>query len=163
VIGLFDLKVRRYNPVASGATIEGASAVSPDGGWLAYQSDRSGVMEVYVERFPDRSRRQRISVAGGYAPRWSPDGRELFYLGLGGRRVIAVPVTTKPDFALGKEVELFSGSFLINGPGHRPFDVFPDGKRFVLIKSDDDEEAASSHIIVVQNWSEDIRRQLRAR
>jgi serine/threonine-protein kinase len=161
VIGMFDVKTGRLEPVAPGAAIEGASAVSPDGGWLAYQSDRSGVMEVYVERFPDRSRRQKISVAGGFAPRWSPDGRELIYLAPGGR-LISVPVTTKPDFTAGKEVELFSGVFLPQGPGNRPLDVLPDGKRFVLIKSNDDEEH-SSRIIVVQNWTEEIRRQLRPR
>jgi hypothetical protein len=119
-------------------------------------------MEVYVERFPDRSGRQKISVAGGFAPRWSPGGRELFYLAPSGRRLISVPVTTKPVFAAGQEVELFSGSFLSQGPGNRPLDVMPDGKQFVLIKSDDD-EAASSQIIVVQNWTGDIRRLLRPR
>jgi hypothetical protein len=126
---------------------------------MAYQADRSGAMEVYVERFPERSGRQKISLAGGYAARWSRDGRELFYLGAGGRRVLAVPVRLQPTFEAGKEVELFKGNYLMNGPGHRPFDVMPDGKRFILVKNaEGTPDSSAQEIIVVQNWAEELKR-----
>ena len=54
--------------------------VSPDGRWLAYMSDESGALEVYVQRFPDGGGRQRVSTSGGTRPIWGPDGRELFYV-----------------------------------------------------------------------------------
>ena len=58
--------------------VEVHPAVSPDGGWMAYTSLRSGGPEVYVERFPDLGERRLISTDGGRLPLWSPDGRELF-------------------------------------------------------------------------------------
>ena len=72
---------------------ETRAAVSLDGEWIAYESDRSGRLEVYVERFPDLGDRQLVSTDGGQQPHWSADGRELFYLGApGADRLMAVPV-----------------------------------------------------------------------
>ena len=158
-IGFLDLPSGRYQPPGASPLIEGAVNMSPDGRWMAYQSDRSGNMEVYVERFPERTGRQKVSLNGGYAARWSRDGKELFYVGAGGRGVKAVPVRTQPSFDPGQEVELFRGTYLVNGPGHRPFDVMPDGKRFVLIKTADGTDGfAAPEIVVVQNWVEELRR-----
>ena len=54
--------------------------MSPDGRWVAYNSNESGTWEVYVARFPDFTSRRRVSIAGGVQPKWRGDGKELFYL-----------------------------------------------------------------------------------
>ncbi|SVB97970.1 uncharacterized protein METZ01_LOCUS250824, partial [marine metagenome] len=81
--------------------IEGHPIISPDGQWLAYHSDVSGRQEVYVQRFPTLGDRQQISTAGGRAPLWNPDGRELFYRSVDGRQVMAVSVTAGETFTAG--------------------------------------------------------------
>ena len=53
---------------------------SPDGKWLAYRSNESGRMEVYVASFPGAAVRRQVSIDGGDQPQWAPDGRQLFYL-----------------------------------------------------------------------------------
>ena len=57
---------------------------SPDGKWIAYQTTESGQFEVYVQSFPEPGAREQISTGGGSQPRWRPDGKELFYVGLDG-------------------------------------------------------------------------------
>ena len=68
---------------------ESSPSVSPDGLWIAYQSDKSGRSEVYVQRFPTGGKESLISQRGGRAPRWSLDGRELFFLALDGMLMTA--------------------------------------------------------------------------
>ncbi len=98
---------------------------SPDGRWVAYDSDESGEQEVYVRPFPGPGGVVRISTAGGRHPVWSRDGRELFYVaGFGG--VTSVPVKSSPRFEAGKPVPLFQV------PGG-DFDVSRDGKRFLAL------------------------------
>jgi serine/threonine-protein kinase len=154
---------RPYQLPENTSFIEGGAALSPDGKWLAYQSNRSGQIEVYVERYPSRDDRQKVSLNGGFNPRWSSHGRELYFLALGGVALMSVSVNTEPALQVGAEVKLFDGRFLTNGPGHRVFDVMPDGKRFVMIKVDDGGDTTASSMIVVQNWFEEIRRRVPAR
>ena len=86
--------------------------ISPDGLWLAYESNASGQYEIYVRPFPNVEDGQwLISRGGGSRPLWAPDGRELFYLAPG-RRLMAVPVETvqtEPSFAPGNAEEVFGG------------------------------------------------------
>ena len=87
---------------------ERAPSVSPDGRWVAYQSDDEGQPEVYVGPFPDlESRRWKISSGGGEHPRWSAKGDEIFFLGPSGSMMAAQVVLT-PTFDHGKVTELFS-------------------------------------------------------
>ena len=77
------------------------AALSPDGAWVAYQSDTSGQFEIYVQPFPDgESGLSQVSTGGGIRPVWGPDGRELFYLDPAGR-MMAAPVQTEPTFVSG--------------------------------------------------------------
>ena len=64
---------------------EGNHDLSPDGRWMAYNSNESGQAEVYIQRYPDLGDKVTISTGGGAEPLWSPDGRELFYRNLDGR------------------------------------------------------------------------------
>jgi hypothetical protein len=58
----------------------GAGQFSPNAKWVAYDSNESGISEIYVRRFPDADGRRQISTGGGRMPRWAPDGKRLFYL-----------------------------------------------------------------------------------
>ncbi len=153
---------RRYTPATPNQFIEGAAAVSPDGHWMAYQSNRAGSIAVYVERYPERGSLQKVSRSGGFAARWASDGKELYYLSLDGRSLMAVPVSTGETLTVGTERKLFDGSFPSSGPGVRPYDVMPDGKRFVMIRQDS-AGSESPRLIVVQHWTEELKRLVPAR
>jgi serine/threonine-protein kinase len=154
---------RGYTPSSPSQFIEGGAALSPDGRWLAYQSNRSGEIAVYVERFPERGSLERVSRSSGFAARWAPDGKELYYLTIDGRSLMAVPVSTGETLKVGTERKLFDGNFPRSGPGIRPYDVMPDGKRFVMIRREQSEETQPQKLVVVQHWSEELKRLVAAR
>ena len=124
---------------------ERAPAVSPDDHWLAYVSDETGQDEVYVRPFPDAGGRWVISAAGGGEPRWSRDGKELFYRNAD--TLFAVQIETRPTFSIGPRTALFVGSYLRN-PRHATYDVHPDGQHFIFITGDTDD---SGELMLVQN------------
>ncbi len=134
------------------------AALSPDGRWMAYQSNESGQFEVYVRPFPDvNGGRWQVSSGGGGWPLWSPDGRELFYASSEG--MMAVPVETEPTFTQGTVDLLFDlGPYLRDG--NRRIDISPEGDRFLMLKAGggSDETAETPSIIVVQNWFEELKR-----
>jgi eukaryotic-like serine/threonine-protein kinase len=138
-------------------SVDSAAALSPGGRWLAYQSTMSGVMEVYVERFPETGDRQKISMSGGALPRWSAKGNELFYQSNDGRRVFAVAVSAGTKFTAGTPTMLFEGTFVPTSPAVRGFDVTPDG-RFVMLKPAAADEGAVATVVIVQNWFEELKR-----
>jgi Tol biopolymer transport system component len=126
-------------------------AFSPDGHWLAYASDESGAIEVYVQGFPDGRAKRLVSRGGGAEPRWRADGRELFYVSAD-RRLMAVPTTIGPAFEAGTPATLFDLNVRDLARGFpRRYDVTPDGQRFVvqqLTRPD-----SPSPLTVVLNWS----------
>ena len=126
---------------------------SPDGRFVAYGSDESGRYEIYVRRFPDESGKFKVSRNGGTQPRWSHDGRELFYVE--GDRLMAVEVTTNPDFSAGAMTQLFASPGLAGG-SMANYDVSEDAKLFVL--GDPLDAVRASAIRVVQNWYEEFRK-----
>ena len=134
--------------------------LSPDGRWLAYQSNVSGQHEVEVRPFPDvDSGRWQVSTAGGRYPLWTPDGRELFYVDPDGR-VMAVTVQADATFTPGIPQVLFEGNYYFEILP-RNHDIAPDGQRFLMIKeveSESDQETSQASVIVVQNWFEELRR-----
>ena len=78
---------------------EFAPMFSPDGRWLAYLSDESGRLEVYVQPYPGPGGKWQISTEGGAEPVWARDGQELFYRSINGDRMMAVEITTDPTFS----------------------------------------------------------------
>ena len=125
---------------------------SPDGRFVVYVSDESGQEEVYVQPYPGPGERTTISTGGGRSPRWSRDGRELFYRS--GNRMMAVPVTTKDTFKAGKPKLLFSGDFASYVSAN--YDVSADGMRFLMVQ--EDEETARPRFHVVINWFDELKR-----
>ena len=132
--------------------------VSPDGRWMAYMSNESGQFEVYVRPFPNvDDGRWQISRDGGRSPLWAPDGQELFFKV--GSDVMAVTVETEPTFNPGNPEVLFTGQYRSSSAGRGPaWDVAPDG-RFLMIRSAGATgQAAAPHIVVVENWFEELQR-----
>ncbi len=98
---------------------------SPDGHWMAYWSDESGHAEIFVAHFPDGGRKQRVSTGGGSYPRWSTDGKELFFVD-GRNQLLAVPVSRQGEnLEFGKPVPLFR---LPASRGGSSYSVLNDGK-----------------------------------
>jgi Tol biopolymer transport system component len=88
---------------------EANARISPDGKWLAYQSNESGPFRVYVQTFPDATRRWQVSLDGGMAPELAPGGNELFYRK--GPQMMAMTFSTGAEPALGHPVPLFDGDY----------------------------------------------------
>ena len=132
--------------------------VSPNGRWLAYDSDSSGQREVFVRPFPDVANGQwQVSTTGGQTPLWSRDGSELFYIS-GGRTLVTVPVGSGTTWQAGVPKPLVSGDYFFGGAG-ATYDVSPDGTRFLMVKNDAEAPApATVGMIVVQNWTVELRR-----
>jgi Tol biopolymer transport system component len=125
---------------------------SPDGKWIAYDSDESGAREVYVQGFaPDRVPtaafgKWQISTAGGIKPKWSRDGKELYYIAPD-RKLMAVPVKIGQTFEPGVAVPLFE----TNSVSFFPYDVAADG-RFLVNTVVESPSVAASGVTLLLNW-----------
>jgi serine/threonine protein kinase len=124
---------------------------SPDGRWIAYDSDESGTREVYVALTDGAGEKKRISPSGGREPRWSSDGKELFYAAPDDS-IVAVPVTSGASLQAGPGASLFRLE-----TGIRNFDVSPDGSRFFVTTPL--EKSPESPLRVIVNWTEALKKQ----
>ena len=121
-----------------------ASQFSPDGRWVAYNSNESGRSEVYVVPFPGPGGKVRISTGGGDNARWRRDGKEIFYLA--GNTLMAAGVTANGSrFDVGAVQRLFD---VPTADGYWPYDVSPDGQRFLVNTL----EGAVAPLTIVVNW-----------
>ncbi len=128
---------------------------SPDGRWLAYVSDETGQMHVYVRPYPEPDVKFLVSEEeGGGQPVWSPDGSELFYRS--GDKMMVVSIRTQPTFNASRPQVLFEGSYLNSTIilGNQYYDISPDGQQFLMIKQPE----AERQIDVVLNWFEELKR-----
>jgi serine/threonine-protein kinase len=156
---------RDVQPLIKTPFIEQNGMISPDGRWLAYESNDTGQFEIYVRPFPDvNAGRWQVSTAGGIQPLWARNSQELFYLSPA-TDLMSVTVQRGASWAAAAPVKLFGGRFYAgsawpaNAAAHT-FDVSPDGKRFVMIKPEGGAEpnAAPPSLNVVQNWLDEVRR-----
>jgi Tol biopolymer transport system component len=131
---------------------EWSPAFSPDGRWLAYVSDESGRNEVYIQPYPGPGGRWLISTDGGTDPVWAPKGDELYYLQ--GDQMMAVAIQATATISAGAPRRLFEGRYERSGVG-RNYDLSPDGKRFVMIRSEERDTAARVHVVL--NWLDELR------
>jgi serine/threonine-protein kinase len=145
---------------------EADSELSPDGRWLAYESNESGRYEIYVRPFPDvQSGRWQISRDGGTRPMWARNGRELYFMAGGlynspvGSALMVVSVETSPAFRAGNPQQLLPGPYFSN-LGNRTYDVSADGQRFLMVKRAGPSTAAPDRIVVVDNWFEELKRRV---
>ena len=141
-------------PVVQTSAEEKDGQFSPDGRWIAYQSNAPGRSEIYLQPFPGPGRREGVSTNGGAQVRWRRDGKELFYIALDGR-LIAVPIRLAPDgqtFKLETPVSLFSTSVggAVQGLDRQQYVVAPDGQSFLM--SILPEDPSPSPIQVILKW-----------
>ena len=130
---------------------------SPDGNYVAYTSDETGLEEVYVQTFPIESGRGgkwKISNAGGCQPRWRRDGKELFYVSLD-RKLMAVDVNNTPTFQHHNPHALFTAPIILVTTDTQRYDISPNGQRFLI--NTDAAEIAPSPIAVVLNWTAGLK------
>jgi Tol biopolymer transport system component len=142
-------------PVVQTDADERAARLSPDGRWVAFVSNKSGVFEIYLQPFPGPGRRWQVSTKGGDQPHWRPDGAELFYIAPDGR-LMAASIKTSADLQsvdIGSPVPLFAAQI---GGAARPVlgaDCISsvDGKRFLVNRLVHD--AGDTPLRVVLNWA----------
>jgi len=131
--------------------------LSPDSHWMAFTSDQSGRREVYVRPFPPGEGEWTLSIAGGQAPRWSGDGKELFFEAADGK-MMSVPVKkavagVKPLFEPGAPVALFDAHIAPNADNrYFEYDVAADGKRFLINTAGGAKPVSAPPLTVVTNW-----------
>ena len=130
----------------SGEEIE--AVFSPDGKWVAYQSDESGSWQIYVTPFPGPGPRRRVSIDGGMGPVWNPRGNgELFFQ----TRTALMSVRIVGGTRVGAPTMLFSCRK--SGDYRREFDVAPDGERFLFMEP----ATPRTEINVITNWFEELK------
>ena len=150
----------RIEPLIHTGFNELNAEISPDGRWLAYQSNESGWLEVYVRPFPKvDSGRWQVSTGGGTRPLWARNGRELFYLD-GNNLLTSVPVQTAGStFSAGNPTKILNTAYWVTLSG-RTYDASPDGQRFLMIKdaaATQTSTATPASMVVVINWFEELR------
>ena len=136
--------------------------LSPDGKWIAYQSNESGRDEIYVRPFPlVNTGRWQVSSAGGSRPVWARNGREIFFLDES-MRLVAVPVQAGATFNSGNPAILFELPSTPTATA-RTYDVAPDG-RFLVIKFPKNDKTSNAPTLnVVVNWTDEFERLMPAK
>ena len=127
---------------------ESESQLSPDGRWMAYVSNESGMDQIYVRSFPQPGSVWQVSVNGGAHPRWRRDGRELLFVAPDGM-LTAVDVSGSESFASG------TPRMLLPIRGATGFAVEPRGRLLVTMSHDQD---SASQLHVVVNWMAELSR-----
>ena len=135
-----------------------APAFSPDGRWLAFVSDKSGVDEIYIRPYPGPGQEFTISTGGGKEPVWSRDGSELFYRSADDLMVVTVDLGT--TFSPGTPRRLFADPYTRDNSasaGVPNYDITPNGQRFVMVRG---ASAGQDSVIVVTNWFEELHQRM---
>jgi len=135
---------------------EGEAHFSPDGKWIAYVSDESGVYEVYIRNFPTKGDKLRISTSGGRQPRFSRYGQELVYLADDGQMMTS-PIN---GATFGTPTVLFNTQLITTELGlfqqRQVYDVTADGQRFLIATQV--EEVSTTPVNVIVNWKAGLKR-----
>jgi Tol biopolymer transport system component len=149
-----DLETGTSRPVLQDKFTQMGARLSPDGRWLAHESDESGTREIFVRSFPEATERRQVSIRGGTQPRWRSDGRELFYVSAD-RKIMAVDVRTRPRFEADPPRALFQTRILPTIEARNHYDVMPDGKRFIVNSRPPGDDAVP--ITVVVSWMPEVK------
>jgi serine/threonine-protein kinase len=148
-------KAKPYLDTLNKFIAEDTPMFSPDGRWIAYVSDESGLREVYVRPFPGPGGKSQISTGGGNSPTWSRARQELFY-GTADSRIMVMPYTVDGDSFRTEKPRLWSeGRY--GQRQDRSFDLHPDGNRFV-VGPDTMATTKQDHVVFIFNFFDELRR-----
>jgi serine/threonine-protein kinase len=137
---------------------EAFAAFSPDGRWLAYNSNETGRDEVYVRAFPGPGGKWQVSTGGGNFATWSRTRKELFYLA-GDRKLMVVPYAVEGDSFRVEKTRVWSEVPLVHHPANRTFDLHPDGQRFAVVNiRPGPAETKRDHLTLILNFADELRR-----
>jgi WD40-like Beta Propeller Repeat len=132
---------------------------SPDGRWVAYQSNETGRVEIYVRPFPGPGGQWPVSTSGGVFPRWAPNGKELYYLAPDGKLIAASIAAKGATLEVGTPVALFQTRIVGGGAnllgGRQEYDVAPDGRFLINVAT---ETASAAPITLLMNWNPDAKK-----
>ena len=144
---------------------EGLAAISPNGQWFAYTSDKGDGREVFIDKFPERGQRVRVAPAIS-PPIWSLGSDEIYFARYVAKdaqmEMMAARVAFAPRLTAGAPRRLFSGSYTTSADTGRSFTLSRDGRRFLMVKTPPGEPPSqgagfASRLIVVQNWFAELR------
>jgi eukaryotic-like serine/threonine-protein kinase len=165
---LQDRKAERFGGVQSSSAILPAAVFSPNGRWVAYVSDETGVTGVYVQPFPATGAKIPISKGRASFPLWAQQGKAIVYVDTTVSRtprLVVVSVTTEPTFAIGEPVVVPSGTLQTGGGSvpnaPRRFDMAPDGSIIGTVEADQSSsQPGALRIEVVLNWLEELKQRV---
>ena len=134
-----------------------SASMSPDGRWLAYQSNESGQSEVYLQPYPGPGPKTPVSIGGGVKPAWAADGRTLYYRG--GAAVMAVDVESSPALKVERPRQILEDNpyYRSRGVG-RQYDVAPDGRLLMVRRGTEEGVPSQASFVVVENWFDELQR-----
>ena len=142
---------KKARPFVESQFDKAQARISPDGHFLAYATNDSGIYQIVVQTFPDpNGAKWQITAQGGVEPKWRRDGRELYYLGLDGK-LMGVPV--KPDRTFGTPAVLFQTPLAVvrnQAPRDRRYDVAPDGRFLIAVPVASNTEPT---VVATINWA----------
>ena len=159
---MFSFDDKKITPFINGPNNDLWGQISPDGHWFAYASNDTGRYEIYVRSFlPSGNAQHQVSADGGIFPRWNGDGKELFFLTVGGRSRMAVAkiYASESSFKFERPIELFDTgyvNFAHGGGSFLPWAVSPDGQQFLIPRPEHpetDSATAVTPITVIVNWA----------
>jgi len=144
---------------------EVAASISPDGNWLAYNNNETGMHQIYLRPYPNvNDGKWQITSAGGWEASWGPDGETLYYVSqtneedTGTRGLYSVPLTLGADVSIGTPTRLATG-LSVNGGDYPNYDVHPDERQFIGFEVDTRAtQSQEEFLILVSNWFEELNR-----
>ena len=141
--------------------METAPVCSPDGRWIAYSSNESGVPQVYVRRFPDNGSAVKVSNSGGTFPRWSPNGRESLYRTTE-RRIMAASFSIQGDAFVVGGLQPWAPQVLADTGVLTNFDVSLDGERIAALTTATrpENQQTANHVTFMLNFDDEVRRRV---
>ena len=146
---------KALRPVVVTGFLEGDPRFSPDGRWMLYSTDESGRREVYVQSVQAGSGKWQVSTDGGRDPRWSRDGKEIYFIA-SNNRLMAVEVTTEPTITLGTPIVLFKSISWDPDRYGGNYDVSADRQRFYVRRTSGMSELPATTVVV--NWMERFKK-----
>ncbi len=157
-ISMIDLQKNGASSVLLNApAYESGGQVSPDGRYFLYYTNETGTFEIFVRSFPELKGKWQISVNGGVSPRWSHDGKFIYFINPLGK-MMAAKVRTQPTFSAEQPQDLVDVTqmYFPNNPVNN-FDVTPDGKRFVMIRNGKNNAKMTAYNYIM-NWTEELKK-----